>query len=1049
MADAINDDIKIFGNPTVMKKIKNFIAIGTDQGMVIMYDIQSQFQTTVQLTKDKYKGRAGPVTSLDVSFDFKIIAIGYQNGFIDLIQLDNQYKFDTYKDLHTSSICQLKFIHENTNSLEYFELISADINGQIHRLQIQVYQAKIVHQLPSIPFIDKNQIPLISWGEGGLFNQSDSYILLLVGWGNYLFLQSQIQYILKIAKQHKLFRVIAYISTKYKKDFLTPLNYIKDEFLTQHKQVQNQKNLEKEAWNRIMWYINMCFKCIIINGDKMRYNEQIQMISDIINFLKIQENLDKLIQLNPEISLNHLLYQLFDGELAEIIFENSNILYEQIFKIQECNQGQLNNTFSTGYQQNSNQDSKIQSTHQKDEHSNSSLKNIDNNFSNLKNNSQIQDLKQNGNYSTDQILPSQDWHTNENQIQNIKIKEKDIINQYLQSNQSFIHQLLINIFQNYYKQLKNENENLNQNLQNQFLHFFARIYNLRIFQLDKDLQQELFTHYIKSQIEFDYLLENYINNKQQSQIYTQNPTDISQFDLVNLLIQNDEEQQRLKKQQSFFRSDSQLSMSSSTSNLSDKYKKKQKTKVEVLPCLIGYLQLIRKPKKNVSRQPTQEKKQENIQYNNNKDDNQKNIQTLDPQQNNQSYNILEKSTLELSKIIQNGSENNEKNSQQQIKDHVQNIKAQQKNQDFSQSVFTWLNYIFAKHEQKEYPYIKLLKNTIIQNFDIFLKISEIQSIELFDSQLKNFGLEILEKLKGQVETQLTFMKHVIAQPKSQILKDIDVVKIKYIDLLAQQNPKEVIKEIKNMRNFPMDKILEICQNKNIKKAEAYIYQRQGNYRQALQIFSKIFIDYLQTSTRMFQQKNISFNKEKIRKKLDYNLELCLEFQQQEEDETKDTLWFEFCDKVIKYITIKNLTSKTINSGIQEILCFIVSQIFETMCTNLEMNYVIEKFTSKYGSIPLKVFKNTNNSVKSLFEFINNTHKSTQKDIAQTIGKLNIDIKNKQGQKFDLIQDLNEQECFICKKSFQHIDKSKIDKNSYKPEQNSKKNAKRVLHMQIF
>lgn len=30
MADAINDDIKIFGNPTVMKKIKNFIAIGTD-----------------------------------------------------------------------------------------------------------------------------------------------------------------------------------------------------------------------------------------------------------------------------------------------------------------------------------------------------------------------------------------------------------------------------------------------------------------------------------------------------------------------------------------------------------------------------------------------------------------------------------------------------------------------------------------------------------------------------------------------------------------------------------------------------------------------------------------------------------------------------------------------------------------------------------------------------------------------------------------------------------------------------------------------------------
>lgn len=57
--------------------------------MVVLYEVSSNFSTSILLTPAKYKNKYGPVSALDITFDNKVMAIGYTNGYIDLIEIDN------------------------------------------------------------------------------------------------------------------------------------------------------------------------------------------------------------------------------------------------------------------------------------------------------------------------------------------------------------------------------------------------------------------------------------------------------------------------------------------------------------------------------------------------------------------------------------------------------------------------------------------------------------------------------------------------------------------------------------------------------------------------------------------------------------------------------------------------------------------------------------------------------------------------------------------------------------------------------------------------
>lgn len=55
--------------------------------MVLLYDIPTNFSSSILLTKEKFMNKFGAVTALDITFDHKVMAIGYSNGYIELIEI--------------------------------------------------------------------------------------------------------------------------------------------------------------------------------------------------------------------------------------------------------------------------------------------------------------------------------------------------------------------------------------------------------------------------------------------------------------------------------------------------------------------------------------------------------------------------------------------------------------------------------------------------------------------------------------------------------------------------------------------------------------------------------------------------------------------------------------------------------------------------------------------------------------------------------------------------------------------------------------------------
>jgi len=63
----------------------------------------------------------------------------------------------------------------------------------------------------------------------------------------------------------------------------------------------------------------------------------------------------------------------------------------------------------------------------------------------------------------------------------------------------------------------------------------------------------------------------------------------------------------------------------------------------------------------------------------------------------------------------------------------------------------------------------------------------------------------------------------------------------YIALLCKLEPEKVVSEL--MNNFyPLDEIVELCRINKAFDAVAYICERQGNYAEAIKLYTEIFLE---------------------------------------------------------------------------------------------------------------------------------------------------------------------------------------------------------------
>ena len=118
------------GLPTSLAFNSRFIAVGTQLGIILLYDLFEVLRQRLGATYEngsQSARRAGSVTSLDLSFGGEAIVAGYATGMIVLWDTIRGLVLRALNDIHLSPIASVRFLNE-------LKVVTVDVGGLVNKL---------------------------------------------------------------------------------------------------------------------------------------------------------------------------------------------------------------------------------------------------------------------------------------------------------------------------------------------------------------------------------------------------------------------------------------------------------------------------------------------------------------------------------------------------------------------------------------------------------------------------------------------------------------------------------------------------------------------------------------------------------------------------------------------------------------------------------------------------------------------------------------------------------------------------------------------------
>ncbi len=117
------------GLPTCLAFNSKFIAVGTQRGIVLVYDLFEVLRQRLGATYDDNAGamRAGPVTSIDLSFHGETVLSGHASGIVVLWDTIRGIVLRAVHDTHISPISSARFMSD-------WKVVTVDVGGIVNKI---------------------------------------------------------------------------------------------------------------------------------------------------------------------------------------------------------------------------------------------------------------------------------------------------------------------------------------------------------------------------------------------------------------------------------------------------------------------------------------------------------------------------------------------------------------------------------------------------------------------------------------------------------------------------------------------------------------------------------------------------------------------------------------------------------------------------------------------------------------------------------------------------------------------------------------------------
>ena len=344
--------------------------------------------------------------------------------------------------------------------------------------------------------------------------------------------------------------------------------------------------------------------------------------------------------------------------------------------------------------------------------------------------------------------------------------------------------------------------------------------------------------------------------------------------------------------------------------------------------------------------------------------------------------------------------------------------------DKENKLFIFIDDFMSKSDNSE---LKRYKNELLNRID---KLADIDIEKLLNISLKwmnNEQLKIIDKIAmkdgkklNYIEKYLNFYNNndtsFLNEEKSKKLidKDYNKILITYIDILCRLNKKEdIIHLIKEDSAYVNNDILKICLEYNISEAAIYIYIKQEQYLNALDLCKEEINKILDKLIQIFLDKD-SKNRIDILNKYNNLINdiflIC-------EKENKQKIWFDVFDFLFNKLGKINSKEEKEKLNLNEIKLKIsndINNFILSMHSHINIKIFIEEIYKKPHMPEIKNFNNIlSNYVKEQI--------ALKKIYEDTISIIDYTINDNFKLKYKLINEVKIykiNECNYCQKIFQ-------------------------------
>lgn len=301
-------------------------------------------------------------------------------------------------------------------------------------------------------------------------------------------------------------------------------------------------------------------------------------------------------------------------------------------------------------------------------------------------------------------------------------------------------------------------------------------------------------------------------------------------------------------------------------------------------------------------------------------------------------------------------------------------------------VFDWLQAIFEKVTGSAKEQVK---QEVLHYLNDMVSIDSDRTAKLVRDFYENEHKTIVGRLDNAPKLQLKYLAEIVkAVDADEDLED-NLVHL-YVRRLCELEPDNVLKFLQSSERYSLDKCLSLCSKNNIIDASAYLHERLGDTKAALELYLNI-VEQKQTElvASMRAKTNtqaLEAEMKAIEAGIRNAVDLCGRNAGKLDEHDNEENWFRLLDRVLYGYGQFQPHFELYRSSLEPILSSAISKILSQMILSVDFNKIVTRIAANFGSIPFKYFKTDFVNVLSRYSY--------QKNILRKANNLlNRDIKN--------------------------------------------------------